>query len=81
MTTIAGAGANSQDVLARMAGLVRSLRPRIEQDRVAGPGEIDALMHRAPGRGRSTRQLHRRSLGRHSLVAPHLTATGVHHRP
>jgi SAM-dependent methyltransferase len=48
MTTIVGAGANSHDVLARMAGLVRSLRPRIEQDRLADPGEIDALMHCLP---------------------------------
>ncbi|MGN6430873.1 MAG: hypothetical protein ACTHNB_09120 [Gaiellaceae bacterium] len=48
MTTIVGAGANSHDVLARMANLVRSLRPRIEQDGLADPGEIDALLHRLP---------------------------------
>jgi SAM-dependent methyltransferase len=48
MTTIVGAGANSHDVLERMANLLRSLRPRIEQDRLADPGEIDALIHRLP---------------------------------
>jgi hypothetical protein len=31
-----------------MANLVRSLRPRIEQDNLADPDEIDALMHRLP---------------------------------
>jgi protein-L-isoaspartate O-methyltransferase len=48
MTTIVGAGANSHDVVERMANLVRSLRPRIEQDGLADPGEIDALMLRLP---------------------------------
>ncbi len=48
MTTIIGAGANSHDVLERMANLLRSLRPRIEQDGLADPGEIDALLHRLP---------------------------------
>jgi SAM-dependent methyltransferase len=48
MTTIVGAGANSQDVLERMVGLVRSLRPRIEHDGLADPGEIDALLQRLP---------------------------------
>jgi protein-L-isoaspartate O-methyltransferase len=48
MTTIVGAGANSHDVLERMAGLVRSLRPRIEHDGLADPGEIDALLQRLP---------------------------------
>ena len=48
MTTIVGAGANSHHVLERMANLVRSLRPRIEHDELAEPGEIDALIHRLP---------------------------------
>jgi len=48
MTTIVGAGTNSHDVLERMAGLVRSLRPRIEHDGLADPGEIDALLQRLP---------------------------------
>jgi hypothetical protein len=49
MTTIVGAGPNSHDVLERMANLLRSLRPRIEQDGLlADPGEIDALVHRLP---------------------------------
>jgi 2-polyprenyl-3-methyl-5-hydroxy-6-metoxy-1,4-benzoquinol methylase len=48
MTTIVGAGANSHDVVERMAGLVRSLRPRIEELGLADPGEIDALARRIP---------------------------------
>src|SRR5262249_7590106 len=38
MTTIVGAGANSRDVVERMANLVRSLRPRIELEGLADPG-------------------------------------------
>jgi hypothetical protein len=48
MTTIVGAGAKSHDVLERMANLVRSLRPLIERDGLADPGETDALVQRLP---------------------------------
>jgi chemotaxis regulatin CheY-phosphate phosphatase CheZ len=48
MTTIVGAGANSHDVLERMAGLARSLRPRIEELGLADPGEIETLARRIP---------------------------------
>jgi SAM-dependent methyltransferase len=46
MTTLVGAGTNGHDVVERMANLVRSLRPRIEERGLAAPGEIDALVHR-----------------------------------
>jgi 2-polyprenyl-3-methyl-5-hydroxy-6-metoxy-1,4-benzoquinol methylase len=48
MTTIVGAGANSHDVVERMAGLAWSLRPRIEELGLADPREIEALARRIP---------------------------------
>ena len=46
MTTIAGAGANSHDVLERMANLIRSLRSRIDELGLASPSEVDELVQR-----------------------------------
>jgi precorrin-6B methylase 2 len=48
MTTIVGAGANSNDIVERMAGLARSLGPRIEELGLADPGEIETLARRIP---------------------------------
>lgn len=41
MTTIVGAGANSHDVVQRMANLVLSLLPRMEAHGLVAPGEVD----------------------------------------
>lgn len=48
MATIVGAGSNSHDVLERMANLIRSLRPTIEELGLANPDEIDELAERLP---------------------------------
>ena len=48
MTTIVGAGTKSHDVLQRMANLIQSLRPRIEELGLANPAEIDELARRLP---------------------------------
>jgi SAM-dependent methyltransferase len=43
MTTIVGAGSNSDDVIERMTNLIRSLRPRIEQLGLADASQLDEL--------------------------------------
>jgi len=41
MSTIVGAGANSHDVVQRMAGLVTSLLPTMQERGLVAPGELD----------------------------------------
>jgi SAM-dependent methyltransferase len=42
MTTVVGAGANSRDVVGRLAAIVRTLLPSMEERGLVAPGEIDA---------------------------------------